>query len=179
MDRRLPGGITGTAEFIYNKDVNGIYYINANLPAAQSAFTGVDNRPRWVGTACAAPTPGPCVTRINNAAGNQVTAAIVMKNQSVGDSWNVSGIVVEVAVSRAHAEGRVQLRRCAQHHRPGLNGQFVVQPQPARRRPEQPRPRTLAVGSGAPGVRADARTTAPTSGSEPRRSRRSGRQARR
>ena len=36
VDRRLPGGITGTAEFIYNRDVNGIYYINANLPAAQT-----------------------------------------------------------------------------------------------------------------------------------------------
>lgn len=93
VDRKLPWGIIGTAEFIYNKDVNGIYYINANLPPAQSAFTGVDARPRWVGTACAAPTPGPCVGRINNAAGNQVTAAIVMKNQSVGDSWNVSGML--------------------------------------------------------------------------------------
>ena len=38
VDRRLPGGITGTAEFIYNRDVNGIYYINANLPAAQTAY---------------------------------------------------------------------------------------------------------------------------------------------
>ena len=93
VDRRLPWGLVGTAEFIYNKDVNGIYYINANLPPAQSAFTGVDARPRWVGTTCAAPTPGACVTRINNAAGNQVTAAIVMKNQSVGDSWNVSAML--------------------------------------------------------------------------------------
>jgi hypothetical protein len=90
VDRKLPWGLTGTAEFIYNKDVNGIYYINANLPPAQSAFTGVDPRPRWVGPSCSAPTPGPCVTRINNAAGNQVTSAIVMKNQSVGDSWNIS-----------------------------------------------------------------------------------------
>ena len=153
VDRRLPGGITGTAEFIYNKDVNGIYYINANLPAAQSAFTGVDNRPRWVGTACAAPTPGPCVTRINNAAGNQVTAAIVMKNQSVGNSWNVSGSLSKSLVSRAHSEGLVQLRRRAQHHRPRDNGWLLVQPQPARRRPEQSRPRTLAVGPGTPGVR--------------------------
>jgi hypothetical protein len=91
VDRRLPWGITGTAEFVYNKDVNGIYYINANLPAAQSTFAGVDARPRWTGAPCAAPTAGPCVTRINNAAGNQVTAAIVMKNQSVGNSWNASG----------------------------------------------------------------------------------------
>ena len=44
VDRRLPGGITGTAEFIYNRDVNGIYYINANLPAAQTAYTGADKR---------------------------------------------------------------------------------------------------------------------------------------
>ena len=91
IGRRLPGGIVGTAEFIYNRDVNGIYYINANLPAAQSAFVGADARPRWTGVACAA--PGPCVTRINNAAGNQVTAAIVMKNQSVGSSWNLSGML--------------------------------------------------------------------------------------
>src|SRR5688572_7474887 len=91
VDRRLPWGLTGTAEFVYNKDVNGIYYINANLPSAQSAFAGVDARPRWVGPACATPSAAACVTRINNAAGNQVTAAIVMKNQSIGDSWNLSG----------------------------------------------------------------------------------------
>ncbi len=47
VDQRLPGNITATGEFLYNKDVNGIYYINANLPAAQSTFAGADNRPRW------------------------------------------------------------------------------------------------------------------------------------
>ncbi len=78
IDRRLPGGITGTAEFMYNRDVNGIYYINANLPAAQSAYVGVDNRPRWTSN------------RINNAAGNAVTAAIVMKNQDIGRNWNIA-----------------------------------------------------------------------------------------
>ena len=58
-------------EFLYSKDVNGIYYINANLPAAQSAFTGVDTRPRWIGTPCATGgNTGGCVTRINNEPGN-------------------------------------------------------------------------------------------------------------
>ncbi len=85
----------GTAEYIYNRDVNGVYYINANLPAAQSAFVGADNRPRWTGTACAAPTAGPCVTRLNNAAGNQVTNAIVMKNQDVGRSWNFAASLMK------------------------------------------------------------------------------------
>ena len=78
VDHRLPGGVTSTTEFIYNKDVNGIYYINANLPAAQTAFVGADARPRWT------------ANRINNAAPDVITAAIVMKNQSVGRSWNVS-----------------------------------------------------------------------------------------
>ncbi len=96
VDRRLPWGITATGEFIYNKDVNGIYYINANLPTAESAFAGADNRPRWVATtanpACAgAGQVGPCVTRLNNAVGNQITNAIVLKNSSAGRSWNVAG----------------------------------------------------------------------------------------
>ncbi len=76
VDRRLPWGISGTAEFIYNRDVNGIYYINANLPAAQTSFAGADNRPRWTSN------------RINNATGNQISNATVMKNQNIGRSWN-------------------------------------------------------------------------------------------
>lgn len=91
VDRRLFWGLVATGEFMYNRDVNGVYYINANLPAAQSTFVGADNRPRWVGTSCTAPTAGPCVTRINNAAGNQITNAIVLKNQNVGRSWNAAG----------------------------------------------------------------------------------------
>lgn len=78
VDRRLLWDMIGTVEFLYNKDINGIYYINANLPTAQTAFTGVDNRPRWT------------ANRINNTPGNVVTSAMVMKNQSVGSSWNLS-----------------------------------------------------------------------------------------
>ena len=90
VDHRLPWGLVGGVEYIYNHDVNGIYYINANLPAAQATFNGADTRPRWTGTSCTNPTPGPCVSRINNAAGNQVTGAIVMKNQDIGRSWNLA-----------------------------------------------------------------------------------------
>ena len=85
----------GTGEFIYNRDVNGVYYINANLPAAQSAFVGADNRPRWTGTSCATPTVGACVTRLNNVAGNVITNAIVLKNQNDGRSWNIAGSVLK------------------------------------------------------------------------------------
>ena len=94
VDQRLPWGLIGTMDFIYNRDLNAPVYINANLPAPQSAFTGVDTRPRWVANsaypACAATggQVGPCVTRLNNAPGNQITAAYVIKNQSDNRSWN-------------------------------------------------------------------------------------------
>jgi hypothetical protein len=101
VDRRLPWKLTATGEFIYNRDVNGVYYINANLPAAQSAFVGADARQRWTGTPCAsAGQAGPCVTRINNAPGNQITNAIVLKNQNVGRSWNAAA-----SLSRALSAG--------------------------------------------------------------------------
>jgi hypothetical protein len=74
IDQRLPWGIVGTGEFLINRDVNGAYYINANLPAAQSAFTGADTRPRWTSN------------RINS----KVTDATVLQTKSTGKSWNVS-----------------------------------------------------------------------------------------
>jgi hypothetical protein len=74
VDRRLPWGITGTAEYIYSKDVNGVYYINANLPAAQTQFTGVDARDRYT----------------SNRIYSNITSAVVLKNQNVGDSWNLA-----------------------------------------------------------------------------------------
>ncbi|MBI4429816.1 MAG: TonB-dependent receptor [Ignavibacteriales bacterium] len=80
VDQQLPLGLIGTAEFIYNKDVNGIYYINANLKPADTLFTGAGSRPRWSSTASG-------VTRINT----NVQNATVLKNQDVGYSWNISG----------------------------------------------------------------------------------------
>jgi outer membrane receptor protein involved in Fe transport len=88
VDHRLPWGVIATGDVIYNRDVNGMAYINANLPAPQSAFGGVDARPRWVGPACGSGTVGPCQNRINNVAGNQITQAIVLQNQDVGRNWN-------------------------------------------------------------------------------------------
>lgn len=76
VDQRLPYDLVATAEFLYNKDVNGIYYINANLKEPNASFVGPDARYRWTSTAAA-------VTRINT----HVANAIVLKNQDVGYSW--------------------------------------------------------------------------------------------
>ncbi len=82
LDRRLPGAWTGTLEYIYNRDVNGIYYINANLPAAQATYTGIDARPRWV------LPPGIIANRLP--ANQNVSNAVVLKNENVGTSWNAA-----------------------------------------------------------------------------------------
>src|ERR1043166_4110583 len=109
VDRRLPWGLSGTVDYAYNRDLNDPVYINANLPAPDSAYTGVDARPRWVATtaptqlACgatgnavtAANPTGSCFQRINNATGNQVTAAYVIKNQSQNRSWNIATSVTK------------------------------------------------------------------------------------
>jgi hypothetical protein len=105
FDQKLPWGLVGTAEFIYNKDVNGAAYINANLPGAQSAFTGVDNRPRWVGSSCNSPTVGPCQTRLNNAAGSVITDNIVLQNQDVGRSWNFAATLAKTFSKGFQAKG--------------------------------------------------------------------------
>ena len=91
VDHRLPGNIVATAEYIYNKDVNGVAYYNANLPANQATYAGADNRPRWTGASCTStPFISPCVSRLNNVTGNQVTNAIVLTNQGIGKSWNAA-----------------------------------------------------------------------------------------
>jgi hypothetical protein len=87
VDQRLPWGLTGTIEYLYSKDVNGYAYYNANLPAAQSAFTGVDPRPRYTSN------------RINNTAGNVITNAFILTNQSVGSSWNLSTSLTKTSAS--------------------------------------------------------------------------------
>jgi carboxypeptidase family protein len=74
VDQRLPWNLTGTVEALYSKDVNGVYYINANLPAAQTAFTGADTRPRWT----------------SNRIHSHISNAVVLKNQDIGSSWNIA-----------------------------------------------------------------------------------------
>jgi hypothetical protein len=79
VDQKLPYDITATAEFLYGRDINGIYYINANLTAPNGSFTGADTRARWI-----VPTGSTvnATTRLNATVQN----AVVMKNENTG--WN-------------------------------------------------------------------------------------------
>jgi len=92
IDRKLPWKLTGTAEFLYSRDVNGIYYINANQPAPTSTFNGADTRPRY-SDSC--PANGTQI-RINC----NISNAVVLKNQDVGYAWNAA-----FSLERAFANG--------------------------------------------------------------------------
>jgi hypothetical protein len=78
IDQKLPWGLIGTIEALFNQDVNGVYYINANLSDPNSAFIGADDRPRWTGS-----------NRINS----NIDNAIVLKNQNVGYSYNFAASI--------------------------------------------------------------------------------------
>jgi hypothetical protein len=75
IDQKLPLGIIATGEFIYSSDVNGVAYYNANLPVAQSNFSGPDARYRWNSS-----------NRINS----KIPNAVTLSNQAVGYSWVAS-----------------------------------------------------------------------------------------
>ena len=85
IDQKLPFGMVGTLEFLYGREVNGVYYINANQTNPNTAFTGADTRPRWTTT-----------NKINAAVQN----ATVMKNGNKGYSYSLSA-----SLERSMADG--------------------------------------------------------------------------
>lgn len=78
IDQRLPWfGLIATVEGLYSKDVNGIYYINANQADPNANLVGADTRPRWTTSAARK-----IYQKVDN--------AIVLKNQNEGYYWSVS-----------------------------------------------------------------------------------------
>jgi Carboxypeptidase regulatory-like domain len=75
LDQKLPFGFVGTIESIFSKNINEVFYYNANLSAPVGTLNGSvsgDNRPLYSGTAFG--------TRINN----NVSNAIVLDNTNKG-----------------------------------------------------------------------------------------------
>jgi hypothetical protein len=88
IDHRLPGGVIATGEFIYNKDVNGVNYYNANLDLPNAQFAGPDPRPRWIPDS--RPTSDPARDPFTNRINNKIDNAVVLSNQAIGNSWVAS-----------------------------------------------------------------------------------------
>ncbi|MFN3695319.1 MAG: TonB-dependent receptor domain-containing protein, partial [Ignavibacterium sp.] len=78
IDQKLPFlDLVATVEGLYSRDVNGIYYINANQAEPNSALVGADTRPRWTSSSARK-----IYQKVDN--------AIVLKNQNEGYYWSVS-----------------------------------------------------------------------------------------
>jgi len=85
IDQKLPFGLVGTIEFLYNKNLNAVHYYNANLENPISSFTGVDNRFRFAGNDNG--------VRIND----NVSNAIVLANKNSGDFKSMT-LKLEIAI---------------------------------------------------------------------------------
>ncbi|WP_461141822.1 TonB-dependent receptor [Spirosoma pomorum] len=100
VDQRLPFGLVGTVEFIYNKTLNGLRYIDANLKAPDRAFTGADNRQRFPASGVTNSGVGPNGTVVRARYYNpQIGNVFVLKNTNLGDSY-IATVKLEKPASR-------------------------------------------------------------------------------
>ncbi len=76
IDYKLPWGLIVTGEFIYNKTIQGLRYIDANLKSPNQAFYGDDRRLRF-----------PSAKFINP----QIQNAFVITNTTKGSSYTLTG----------------------------------------------------------------------------------------
>jgi hypothetical protein len=89
IDYKLPYGIIATGEVIFNKVLQGLRYIDANLRAPNSTFTGVDTRERF-------PTYGGNGSTANNPVNvarfynTNVTNVFVLRNTDQGSAYTLT-----------------------------------------------------------------------------------------
>ncbi|TAH19250.1 MAG: TonB-dependent receptor [Cytophagales bacterium] len=91
IDQKLPWGMVATFEVIYNKNINALRYIDANLKPSDRNFTGADTRTRFPASGVASTGTGAAntvnVARFVNPA---ISNAFVLKNTDVGDSYTIT-----------------------------------------------------------------------------------------
>ncbi len=92
VDHQLPGGVLGTLEVVYGKDIHAIVMRNADLRAPIGTIPGPDGRPFYGG--CTFTTPGACPAG-SGPGGSELTSDFgagiyVLDNTSDGHSLNVT-----------------------------------------------------------------------------------------
>jgi hypothetical protein len=100
VDQELIGGVIGTLEAIYTKDLNAVYHQNVNLPAAIGRAAGADTREIYYSLGAVQST-GLVTTTANNriyggvggasATNPNISDAILMKNTNKGYSYSITG----------------------------------------------------------------------------------------
>lgn len=87
LDAKLPFGLIATVEGIFNKTLQGLRYIDANLKAPDRIFTGDDDRDRFPASGVSGSSAIAKARFINS----RVTNAFVLKNTTKGYSYSLTG----------------------------------------------------------------------------------------
>ena len=142
IDQRLPGGFIGTFEFIYNKNIQALRYIDANLkaPDGSKTFTGPDTRDRFPSSGISNPNGVPVTeTSPQNVAryiNPKFTNVFVLKNYQQGDSYTmtfklekpaVNGFGGMVAYTNGLARDMQSVGSTVQANMPTYTGQNYLQ----------------------------------------------------
>jgi len=85
MDYQLPFEIVATVEGIFSKNINQIYYINANQEAAKAKLAGPDNRDLFPGAGLTGAAQNNAL-RVND----KITDNIILKNTNKGYNYSVT-----------------------------------------------------------------------------------------
>lgn len=88
IDQRLPFGLVGTLELLYNRNIQALRYIDANLKAPDRRFAGADNRDRFPASGVTSSGSG-AMNTVNMARfiNPNISNAFVLSNTDQGDSY--------------------------------------------------------------------------------------------
>ncbi|QJW88989.1 TonB-dependent receptor [Spirosoma taeanense] len=100
VDQRLPWGLVGTVEFVYNKTIQALRYIDANLKAPARTLSGSDTRPLYPAFGVTSTGTGSANTvNVARYINPQVANVFVLRNTNKGSSYIVTA-KVEKPVAR-------------------------------------------------------------------------------
>ena len=81
VDQKLPFGLVGTIEGLFNKYINALKYVDNNLKPAAALFSGFDNRDRF---------PASAVSGTSRYINSQINGALMLTNSNQGYSYSLT-----------------------------------------------------------------------------------------